>query len=185
MKNKLSLAGKNIAVLLQRHGYDTQLNEENDLTIYKAKAKSKEKTSITQHLLFLLLTLLIAGYFLLMGRIIGLSVFFLYGLFLLITRNKIETNKIEGSNDLIKISRDNIIIEKKDTQITITVEEINQIETSVFKQDNPCQGRIILKRNKLDEVMLLDLTSDSKKYLADDLDKIVDFLYLKLYGEEN
>jgi len=183
MENKLSLVGKNIVVLLQRNGYDAQLNEESDLIIYKAKAKPKGKFSITQHLLLLLLTLLIAGFFLLMGRIIGLSVFFLYLLFLLITRNKIENDKIEESNDLIKISKDNILIEKNDTQIKINAEEISQIETAVFKQEYPCQGRIVLKRTELDEIMLLDLTSDTKKYLEDDLDKIVDFLYLKLYDD--
>lgn len=182
MKNNSSIVGKNIKRLLNRHGYKVELNDENTLTIFKAKAKPKEKGSFIQYFLFFFLTVLVVSSFMILGRIIGVIIFFSAIFFAIIDRNKKELDRIEDSNDLINISDDFILIKKAEQKdLKIAAEDIKEIESILFEKEQPYRGRIILKGNGFGEVILLDLSSDNVKYLDDDLGQLEEFIYTKLY----
>ena len=86
----------------------------------------------------------------------------------------------DNLNQKIRISKGEIsITDKQDVSRTYSETDIEEIEIIIPKEEDLIFGRINLKVNKVD-IQLLELMSDEKKYLEDDLNKIAQYISMKM-----
>ncbi len=183
MKSKLELAGRNIGRILSRNGYVTTLNDDFDLKVTKQK-RVKKKKSWWIVLLVAIFFLLISAFLFIIGKTITMIVFLIASLGTLIYENKEEIDRFEHANNLINIEEFEIIIEdKNEKRINLLAEDIKEIEIVISDRFLPHQGQIFLKSENHEAIPLVTLVSDDKRYLEDDLNKIVAFLHLKMFEE--
>ena len=93
--------------------------------------------------------------------------------------------KVTIGNELIHI------VDNHDNDISYTRDEIEYAESSIPRlgasqsgkktyQEDLIYGRIILKRKQLGDVQLFELFAAERKYLEDDLNKIVQYLMMRI-----
>jgi hypothetical protein len=192
MNNKLQNLEKTITSILTRHGLDVVKESENTLSINKPTTQKASSYN----------TLIYAGIGIMVGAIVVLFIFemarwrviaiFIGVIVTLATQLSKQKKTFDSLYNSVIIEEGRIeIVNHQNETVSYSSEEIDKVEIVIPRRGDDAMGhmktdedlfygRIYLLGESIEDVQLFELFSAQRRYLEDDLNKIADYILMRI-----
>ena len=177
----LKLQERNVRRVLERNGYECTIGDHLELMIVHKGAREKRQKSLMNGLLYFFLFLLIGAFLFIVGKF-GRLLFL--GLFILgvIFRRLFGVQEVDNINSMIEIRDHSISLRDfEGKQIEVKNSDISEIKINISEKGDPYIGEILLKTANNETKLLLSFTAMNSRFLEDDLDIVVQYIYARMY----